>query len=112
MGRDGPSLKKKISFRKNYFKKICDFLNFFTVILACIFGQVSLKKIKKKIILHLHKKKVLACIFGFNNRFIKVMRTGQYFKNFKKNYFVFILISGITTLYVRCILDIKFFCWR
>jgi hypothetical protein len=23
--------------------------------------------------------------FGFNNQFIKVTRTGQYFKNFKKN---------------------------
>jgi len=45
------------------------------------YGQVSLKK---QIILHLEKKKSLACIFGFNNQFIKVTRTDQYFKNSKK----------------------------
>jgi esterase/lipase superfamily enzyme len=76
------------------------------------FSLKKIKKLKKSYFIFIKKKKVLACIFGFNNRFIKVTRTGQYFKNFKKNYFVFILISEITTLYVRRILDIKFFCWR
>jgi len=48
---------------------------------------------------------------GFNNQFIKVTRTDQYFKNSKKIIF-FLLISGVMTLYVRYIPDIKFFCWR
>jgi hypothetical protein len=49
--------------------------------------------------------------FGFNNQFIKPRELGQYFKNSKNNYFVFfLLISGVTTLYVLRIPDIKFFC--
>jgi hypothetical protein len=47
--------------------------------------------------------------FDFNNQFIKVTRTGQYFKNSKKKLFCFLLISRITTLYVRSIPDIKLF---
>jgi hypothetical protein len=46
--------------------------------------------------------------FGFNNQFIKVTRTDQYFKNFKKIIF-FLLISRIMTLYVKRIPDIKLF---
>ena len=47
--------------------------------------------------------------FGFNNQFIKVTRTSQYFKNSKKKLFCFLLISRVTTLYVRRIPDIKLF---
>jgi len=47
--------------------------------------------------------------FGFNNQFIKVTRIDQYFKKKLKKLFSFLLISGFTTLYVRRILDIKFF---
>jgi len=47
--------------------------------------------------------------FGFNNQFIKVTRTDQYFKNSIKIILFFILISGVMTLYVRRIPDIKFF---
>jgi len=47
--------------------------------------------------------------FGFNNRFIKVTRTNQYFKNFKK-IILFYFNIRVTTLYVRRILDIKLFC--
>jgi len=68
------------------------------------YDQVSLKIYNnKKIILYLHKKKSFSMHFDFNNQFIKVTRTGQYFKNSKKIY-------GVTTLYVRRISDIKFFC--
>ena len=35
-------------------------------------------------------KNVLTCIFGFNNQFIKVMRTRPIFQNFQKKYFVFL----------------------
>jgi hypothetical protein len=45
--------------------------------------------------------------FGFNNQFIKVMRTWPIFQKFQKNYFVFLLISEITNLYVKRTLDIK-----
>jgi hypothetical protein len=47
--------------------------------------------------------------FGFNNQFIKVTRTMLIFQKFQKNH-LFLLVSGVTTLYVKCILDIKFFC--
>jgi hypothetical protein len=50
------------------------------------YDQVSLKIYNnKKIILYLHKKKSFSMHFDFNNQFIKVTRTGQYFKNSKKN---------------------------
>ena len=42
--------------------------------------------------------------FGFNNQFIKVMRTWPIFQ---KKYFCFVLMSGITNLYVKRIPDIK-----
>ena len=49
------------------------------------YDQVSLKIYNnKKIILYLHKKKSFSMHFDFNNQFIKVTRTGQYFKNSKK----------------------------
>jgi hypothetical protein len=38
---------------------------------------------------HNKNKHVLACIFGFNNQFIKVMRTRPIFQKISKNYFVF-----------------------
>jgi hypothetical protein len=45
--------------------------------------------------------------FSFNNQFIKATKTREYFKNSKKKLFCFLLILKITSLYVRCILDIK-----
>jgi len=42
--------------------------------------------------------------FGFNNRFIKVMRT---LVNISKNKKYFVLMSGITNLYVKRNPDIK-----
>ena len=45
--------------------------------------------------------------FGFNNQFIKVMRTWPIFQKFQKNYFVFLLISKITNVYVKRTPDIK-----
>jgi peroxiredoxin len=47
----------------------------------------------KKIILYFYttkiKKKCFGMHFGFNNQFIKVMRTRKIFQKFPKNYFVF-----------------------
>jgi len=73
----------------------------------------SLKNKRKKIILYFHITKKISkiCIsmhFGFNNQFIKVTRTRPIFQKFQKKLFCFLLISGVTTLYVRCIPDIKF----
>jgi hypothetical protein len=45
--------------------------------------------------------------FGFNNQFIKVTRTSPIFQKFQ---FFFLLVSGVMTLYVRRISDIKLFC--
>jgi hypothetical protein len=45
--------------------------------------------------------------FGFNNQFIKIMRTWQIFQKNPKKLLCFLLISGITNLYVKCIPDIK-----
>ena len=57
------------------------------------------------------KKICISMHFGFNNQFIKITRTRPIFQKFQKNLFCFfLLISRATTLYVRCILDIKFFC--
>jgi hypothetical protein len=47
--------------------------------------------------------------FGFNNQFIKVTRTKPIFQKFQKIIF-FLLISGVMTLYVTRIPDIKLFC--
>ena len=44
--------------------------------------------------------------FGFNNQFIKVMKTWPIFQKIKK-YFCFVLMSGITNLYVKRIPDFK-----
>jgi hypothetical protein len=41
------------------------------------------------------KKYVLACIFGFNNQFIKATRTRPIFQKFKKNIFCFLLVSRV-----------------
>ena len=48
--------------------------------------------------------------FGFNNQFIKVMRTRLIFQKIQKKLFCFLLIYRVTNLHVRRILDIKFFC--
>jgi hypothetical protein len=45
--------------------------------------------------------------FGFNNQFIKVMRTKSIFQKFKKKSFYFLLAFEITNLYVKRIPDIK-----
>jgi hypothetical protein len=47
--------------------------------------------------------------FCFNNQFIKVMRTRPIFQKFQK-IIIFLLISGVMTLYVTHIPDIKLFC--
>jgi hypothetical protein len=57
------------------------------------YGQVS-QRLKKKIhIVVQHRKfqktNVLACIFGFNNKFIKVTKTKPIFQKFKNNLFCF-----------------------
>jgi hypothetical protein len=52
------------------------------------------------------KKNVLACILALITSLLKSRELGQYFKNSKKNYFVF-LISGIMNLYIKRTPDIK-----
>jgi hypothetical protein len=52
-------------------------------------------------------KKGFSMHFGFNNQFIKVMRTRPIFQKEQKNLFCFLLILRIMRLYVRHILDIK-----
>ena len=52
------------------------------------------------------KKYVLACILALIASLLKSREFGQYFKNSKK-IFCFILVSGITNLYVKYIPDIK-----
>ena len=44
---------------------------------------------------------------GFNNQFIKVIRTWPIFQKNPKNYFCLVLVPGIMNLYVKCIPDIK-----
>jgi hypothetical protein len=60
------------------------------------------KSLKEKITSYFHtikktsKKKCFSMHFGFNNQFIKVMRTWPIFqKNPKKIYFVFFLYQGL-----------------
>jgi len=68
---------------------------------------------EKNHIIFSYNKNSKICInmhFGFKNQFIKVTRTRPIFKKFQKKNFL--LVSGVTTLYVRCIPDIKFFCLR
>jgi hypothetical protein len=45
--------------------------------------------------------------FGFNNQFIKVKRTLIKISKTTKILFCFVLVLGITNLYVKHILDIK-----
>jgi hypothetical protein len=52
------------------------------------------------------KKIILACILTLITSLLKSWELSQYFKNFKKNYFIF-LISGIMNLYVKRTPDIK-----
>ena len=68
------------------------------------YGQVSLKKI----ILHLKKKRVLACILALLTGLLKSRELANISK-IPKKLFCFLLIYGATTLYVRHIPDIKFF---
>jgi len=63
----------------------------------CIFIQQI--KHQKQLCFNMH--------FGFNNQFIKVTRTWLIFQKNSKNLFCFLLISGITNLYVKRIPDIK-----
>ena len=49
--------------------------------------------------------------FGFNNQFIKVMRTKPIFKKYPKNIFV-LLVTGIKNLYVKHIPDVKMYFFR
>jgi len=69
----------------------------------------------KKIILYFHitrkisKKICISMHFGLNNQFIKVTRTRSIFQKFQKKLFCFLLIFGVTALYVRYISDIKLF---
>jgi hypothetical protein len=52
------------------------------------------------------KKNVLACILVLMTSLLKSRELGQYFKN-PKNIFCFVLVSGITNLYIKRIPDIK-----
>jgi hypothetical protein len=67
---------------------------------------------EKNHIIFSYNKNSKICInmhFGLKTSLLKSQELGQYLKNFK---IFFFLLSGITTLYVRCIPDIKFFCLR
>jgi hypothetical protein len=77
------------------------------IIFSCI--RPSLSKIKNYIVFSYNKnsKYILACILSFNNLSIKVMRTRSIFQKKQKKLFCFLLVSGITNLYVRRIPDIK-----
>jgi hypothetical protein len=45
--------------------------------------------------------------FGFNNKFVRAIRTIPIFQKFQKKYFVFFLVSGITNSYIKRIPDLK-----
>jgi hypothetical protein len=73
------------------------------------------KSLKEKITSYFHTTKktskknnnnILACILALITSLLKSRELGEYFKNSKKNYFVF-LISGIMNLYVKHTPDIK-----
>ena len=66
------------------------------------------KSLKKKIVLYLHKKKVLACILTLITSLLKSRELANISK-IPKKIFCFLLISGVTILYVRRIPDIKLF---
>jgi len=55
------------------------------------------------------KKKVLACIVALITSLLKSRELANISK-IPNNLFCFLLISGVTTLYVSYIPDIKFFC--
>jgi len=75
----------------------------------------SLKNRKKKIILFFYtentkKKNPKICFSmhnGFNNKFIIAMRTRAIFQKKTQKIFCFLLVFGITNLYVKRIPDIK-----
>jgi hypothetical protein len=72
----------------------------------------SLKE-KKNHIIFSYNKNAKICIrmhFDFNNQFIKVTRTRPIFQKFQKKLFCFLLVSRVTTIYVKCIPGVKFFC--
>jgi hypothetical protein len=71
----------------------------------------SLKAKKKSIVFSYNKENfkqyILACILALVTSLLKSRELGQYFKkNSKKNIF-FVLMFGITNLYIKHILDIK-----
>jgi hypothetical protein len=51
-------------------------------------------------------KNILACILVLITSLLKSRELDQYFKKSKK-IFCFVLVSGITNLYIKCISDIK-----
>jgi hypothetical protein len=67
------------------------------------------KYLKKKHIIYFHttkiQKYVLTCILALITSLLKLRELAQYFKN--SNFFS--LVSGVTTLYLRCIPDINYF---
>ena len=62
------------------------------------------KENKKYIYIYIYV--ILACILALITSLLKSWELGQYFKKNQK-YFCFVLISGITNLYVKRIPDIK-----
>jgi len=72
------------------------------------YGQVSQRKKSYHIFIQqkFKKKNVLACILVLMTSLLKSRELGQYFKN-PKNIFCFVLVSGITNLYIKRIPDIK-----
>jgi len=74
--------------------------------------SLKAKKKKKSYCISIHQRKLqkiyilyFSMHFGFNNQFIKVMRTWPIFQ--KKKKICFVLIPGIMNLYVKCIPNIK-----
>jgi hypothetical protein len=99
-------------------------LYFYTVKKHVFVFMHTAKSLKsKKIILYFHttnktsiyiyiyvKLQYIICFsmhLGFNNQFIKVTRTRSIFQKTPKKIFCFLLISGITNLYVKRTPDIK-----
>jgi hypothetical protein len=86
------------------------------MLFSCIRPSLSKIYIYHHIIFSYNREKfqniyryVLACILALRTSLFKPRELGQYFKNSKK-LFCFLLISVVTTLYVKCIPDIKFLC--
>jgi hypothetical protein len=74
---------------------------------SCIWPSLSKKSYHIFIRRKFQNKKGFSMHFGFNNQFIKVMRTKSIFQKFKKKSFYFLLAFEITNLYVKRIPDIK-----